>query len=179
MKTTTITQFASTNERGKFKSVSTKITPLSHHEILIKILACGVCHTDCMFMGRDGDVLGHEPVGEIVEKGSSVERLSVGDIVGTSFLKSACLDCRECNSGQDIMCKHRIMFPEGNMNGFAEHQVCDSRFAYKLPDGMEPKYAGPLFCAGVTVFNALYTSKISPTGRVAVIGIGTYRIYTN
>ncbi|KAI8057479.1 chaperonin 10-like protein [Thamnidium elegans] len=172
MKTTTITQFVSTNERGKFKSISTKITPLSHHEIIIKILACGICHTDCMYMGRDGDVLGHEAVGKIIEKGSSVERLNVGDIVGTSYLKSACLVCGECNSGQDIMCQHRIMFPEGNMNGFAEYQVCDSRFAYKLPDGMEPKYAGPLFCAGVTVFNALYSSKIPPTGRVAVLGIG-------
>ncbi|KAI9331772.1 chaperonin 10-like protein [Pilaira anomala] len=154
-----INQFASTDRCGEFKSISTTIKALSYHEILIKILACGVCYVDCSYMGRNGDVLGHEPVGRVVKKGSSVERLNVGDIVGTSFLKFVCLDCRECN-----------------MNAFADHQVCDSRFEYKIPEGMKPKFAGPLFCSGVAVFNALYYSKVPPTDRVAVIGIGQLTI---
>ncbi|CAO3656801.1 unnamed protein product [Mucor hiemalis] len=172
MKPTTITQYASTSERGKFKEISTEVKSLEPHEVLLKMVACGVCHTDCAFMGQDGSVLGHEPVGRVVAAGSEVKRLQIGDVVGTSYLRSACLECRQCTSGQDCMCYNRKMFPEGNMNGFATHQVCDSRFAYKLPEGMEPKYAASLFCAGVTVFNALHTSKVPPTGRVAVVGIG-------
>ena len=167
-----ITQYASTSERGKFKEVTQEVKSLNPHELLLKMVACGVCHTDSTFMGTDGQVLGHEPVGKVVEVGSEVTKFKKGDLVGTSYLKSSCLDCRDCNFGNDYLCSKRVMFPEGNMNGFATHQVCDGRFAYKIPDGMEAKDAASLFCAGVTVFNALVKSNIPPTGRVAVVGIG-------
>jgi uncharacterized zinc-type alcohol dehydrogenase-like protein len=171
MGTTTIQQFACTDQKNKFKSISTEVKSLGPHDLLLKTLACGVCHTDCSYF-HEGLVLGHEPIGKVVATGSEVERLKVGDVVGSSFLKLACLDCRQCNSGQDTMCEKRVMFPEGNMNGFASHQVCDSRFAYKLPENMEPKDASVLMCAGITVFQALHGSQIPPTASVAVVGIG-------
>ncbi|KAG1469987.1 hypothetical protein G6F56_002939 [Rhizopus delemar] len=169
---TQITQFPCSGERGQFKQTTIEAPALKGTEILIKILASGVCHTDCTFMGPDGLVLGHEAVGRVVEAGPDVKRVQVGDVVGTSYLKEACLSCDACTSGEDTLCDTRKMFPEGNSNGFASHQVADSRFVYKIPDHLEPKYAGPLMCAGITVFNALYMTNIRPTGRVAVIGIG-------
>ncbi|KAI8083972.1 uncharacterized protein B0P05DRAFT_578471 [Gilbertella persicaria] len=163
MSVTKITQFPSTGEAGKFKSNTIDVPKLGSHDALIKLVACGVCHTDCLYMGQDGIVLGHEPIGKVIEVGDLVKNIKKGDLVGTSYLRQACLECRPCMSGEDAMC---------NMNGFANYQVCDSRFAYKLPENMEPKYAASLMCAGVTVFNAIYSSNILPTGRVAVIGIG-------
>ncbi|KAI8370061.1 chaperonin 10-like protein [Choanephora cucurbitarum] len=172
MSITKITQYPSTSERGKFKSNTIDAPKLGEHEALLKLVACGVCHTDCVYMGQEGAVLGHEPICTVVEVGSQVKNIKKGDTVGTSYLRRACLECRECMSGQDALCENRVMFPEGNMNGFADYQICDSRFTYKIPEELEPKYAASLMCAGVTVFNAIYSSKILPTGRIAVIGIG-------
>ncbi|KAI9262775.1 hypothetical protein BY458DRAFT_438927 [Sporodiniella umbellata] len=169
---TKITQFACTGDRGEFKETTVDAPTLKSNEILIKIIASGVCHTDCAFMGPNGLVLGHEPIGRIVEAGNEVKHFKVGDVVGTSYLKEACLSCSACNSGNDVLCSERKMFPEGNSNGFASHQIADSRFVYRIPDHLEPKYAGPLMCAGATVFNSLFTNDVSPTARVAVVGIG-------
>lgn len=124
---TQITQFPCSGERGQFKQTTIEAPALKGTEILIKILASGVCHTDCTFMGPDGLVLGHEAVGRVVEAGPDVKRVQVGDVVGTSYLKEACLSCDACTSGEDTLCDTRKMFPEGNSNGFASHQVADSR----------------------------------------------------
>jgi uncharacterized zinc-type alcohol dehydrogenase-like protein len=147
MPTTTINQFVCTGDHLKFQEVSKEVKEIGPHELLVKTIACGVCHTDCSFF-NEGVVLGHEPIGRVEAVGPQVIRHKVGDIVGTSYLRSACTECRQCISGNDAMCDNRVMFPEGNMNGFASHQVCDSRFAYKLPKGMEPKDASVLMCAG-------------------------------
>ncbi|KAI8972129.1 chaperonin 10-like protein [Pilobolus umbonatus] len=165
-----ITTFPCASERGHFTTSKRSQPSLSADEILIEILACGVCHTDYMFM-EEGLVLGHEPVGKVVAIGTNVHRFKIGEIVGTSYLKDSCLDCAECTSGQDALCSSRVMFPERS-NGFATYQISNSRFAYKIPDGMDPKNAAPLMCAGVTVFNAIYNSGIKATGHIAVIGIG-------
>jgi D-arabinose 1-dehydrogenase-like Zn-dependent alcohol dehydrogenase len=58
------------------------------------------------------------------------------------------------------------------LGGFAHNAVFDSRFCYKVPDSIEPKYAGPLMCAGATVFSALYNYNVSPTHRIGIVGIG-------
>ncbi|KAG0170425.1 hypothetical protein DFQ28_002136 [Apophysomyces sp. BC1034] len=172
-KTFTIEAFGTTKE-GPFKPTTYESRPLGEHDIYVKMKASGICHTDCMYMGMvpPNSVLGHEPVGTVVEVGSAVKRLKVGDLVGYSYLRKSCLDCYYCSSGNDIMCRERVLFPEGGGNGFAKGAVVDSRFAYKIPDGIEAKHAGPLMCAGITVFNALYQAKLLPTARVAVVGIG-------
>lgn len=126
-KVTKITQYASTDKPGKFKETTIDVPELKPHEVLIELSVSGVCHTDCLFMGQDGLVLGHEPVGKVVEKGSKVDTFQVGDNIGVSYLKWACQECRQCTSGNDTMCEKRVLFPEGNMNGFASHMIADSR----------------------------------------------------
>ncbi|KAF7721726.1 hypothetical protein EC973_004262 [Apophysomyces ossiformis] len=164
----------STTEDGKFQPTSYESRPLGKHDVYIKIKASGICHTDSMYaeMTPPNTILGHEPVGVVMETGSEVKRLKVGDLVGYSYLRHACLDCYNCNSGNEIMCRERVLFPEGGCNGFAKAAVVDSRFVYSIPDAMEAKHAGPLMCAGITVFNCLYQAKVLPTARVAVVGIG-------
>ncbi|KAJ2962010.1 hypothetical protein NQZ79_g2737 [Umbelopsis isabellina] len=155
-----------------FKEETFEVADLNPFEVYIKIKACGVCHTDLYKLASKSDVVaGHESVGEVLETGSLVKHLKVGDIVGFGYLKWSCLDCEECSSGNEIMCPERVRFPTG-LGGFAHHAVFDSRFCYKVPKSIEPKYAGPLMCAGATVFSALYNYKVSPTHRVGIVGIG-------
>lgn len=132
MSTKKITQFPCTSERGKFTTHEIDVPELGRHDLLLKSIACGVCHTDCIFMGQEGLVLGHEPIGKVEAKGSEVKRFNIGDIVGTSYLRNACMECRECTSGEEAMCHYRVMFPEGNLNAFATHQVCDSRYVQRI-----------------------------------------------
>jgi len=155
-----------------FKEESFDVPDLNPFEVYIKIKACGVCYTDLYKLAAKSDVVaGHETVGQVVETGSFVKHLKVGDIVGFGYLKWSCLDCEQCTSGNEILCPERVRFPEG-LGGFAHNAVFDSRFCYKIPETIEPKYAGPLMCAGATVFSAIYNYNINPTHRVGVVGIG-------
>ncbi|ORX62835.1 NAD(P)-binding protein [Hesseltinella vesiculosa] len=169
----TINSFNTTGESGKFKKVTRQVEGLERHQILIKILASGICHTDCYYMGQEGLCLGHEPAGVVEEVGSEVTNFKVGDRAGFSYLKSACLVCEQCVAGDDLYCQNRVIFPgNDNMNGYADKAVVDSRFAYQIPEGLDLKDTGVLMCAGSTVFNALYSTNTSPTHRVAIIGLG-------
>ncbi|KAL0093906.1 chaperonin 10-like protein [Phycomyces blakesleeanus] len=170
----TIKAIASTENPEEYVETTYEAPSLGEADVYIKMKACGVCHTDYIFqsMVPPGTVLGHEPIGVIEELGSKVTKFEKGDLVGFSFLKNCCLDCPECNSGDDYLCRKRVMFPEGGNNGFAEAAVVNSRFVYKIPKGLEAKDAAPLMCAGVTVFSALIQSGVTPTGRIGVVGIG-------
>ncbi|KAI9258763.1 hypothetical protein BDA99DRAFT_514076 [Phascolomyces articulosus] len=167
-----ITAFSTTEKLFKFKKIQYHAEPLSDYQVYIKIKACGVCHTDMDFAGLPDTILGHEAVGEIVQVGSKIESIKKGDLVGFAYMKSSCLDCLLCHSGDDIMCRKRKMFPEGLNNGYSYGAVCDGRFVYKIPEGIEAKHAGPLMCAGSTVFSAIYNANVKPTARVAIVGIG-------
>ncbi|CDS08739.1 hypothetical protein LRAMOSA10100 [Lichtheimia ramosa] len=167
-----IDAFATTDKPDVFKKIQYQADPLEENQVYIKIKACGVCHTDVLFSSSPDVILGHEAVGEIVEVGSKVDHLVPGDVVGFAYMKSSCQSCLLCHSGDDIMCRKRKMFPEGTNNGYAYAAVCDGRFVYKIPKSIEAKYAGPLMCAGSTVFSAMYGANLSPTARIAILGIG-------
>ncbi|KAI7868487.1 hypothetical protein BDF14DRAFT_1966728 [Spinellus fusiger] len=170
----TINTLVSVKEHNKFKVSSYEAPALGAYDILIKIKACGVCHTDVMYheVFPKNTALGHEPVGIVEQLGSEVTKFQKGELAGFAFLKKSCLDCSQCNSGNDFVCPKRVKYPEGNNNGFADAAVVDSRFAYKIPKGLSAKDAAPLMCAGVTVFSSLVQSGVTPIGRVAIVGIG-------
>ncbi|KAI8065244.1 hypothetical protein BC940DRAFT_259227 [Gongronella butleri] len=169
----TINSFYTAETPGKFKQVTRTIDGLEPHQILIKIVASGICHTDCYALDQQDLCLGHEPAGEVIEIGSAVKSFKVGDKAGFSYLKEACLECEQCVAGDDLYCQSRVLFPgTDNMNGYADKAIVDSRFAYHLPEGIDIKDMGVLMCAGSTVFNALYSTNTSPTHRVAIIGVG-------
>ncbi|RUS18933.1 hypothetical protein BC937DRAFT_88154 [Endogone sp. FLAS-F59071] len=171
MSTYTVTSFASASPA--FTETTYEVPrELPAFHVFVDILACGVCYTDLYrFDAVPGSICGHETVGTIKDVGPNVNHLKIGDIVGFGYLRSSCLDCHQCTSGCDIMCKERKLFSHGP-GGFAHAVVWDSRFVYKIPSSLEPKYAAPLMCAGATVFAALYNNNVSPTARIGVIGIG-------
>ncbi|KAI7868486.1 chaperonin 10-like protein [Spinellus fusiger] len=170
----TVKTLVTAKEHNKFKVSSYEAPALGAYDILIKMKACGLCHSDMMYHEKlpENIVLGHEPVGIVEQLGSEVTKFQKGELVGFAFLKKSCLDCSQCNSGNDFVCPKRVTFPRGNNNGFADAAVVDSRFAYKIPKGLSAKDAAPLMCAGVTVFSSLVQSGVTPIGRVAIVGIG-------
>ncbi|CAF4320349.1 unnamed protein product, partial [Adineta steineri] len=150
------------------------------NDVLIKNIACGVCHTDLHAAHGDWDVKpnlpripGHEGIGEIVELGSMVSNhLKKGDIIGVPWLHSTCLHCEYCLTGRETLCKGQSNSGYSCDGCFAEYALMDANFAVKLPEGMDPYTSAPLYCAGVTVYKALKVSQVRPGEWVSIVGVG-------
>jgi len=130
-------------------------------QILLRVLACGVCRTDLHV--ADGDltrarlplVLGHEIVGEVVSRGTEVERFAVGARVGVPWLGWTCGTCRYCRSGRENLCD-RARFTGYDLDGgYAEYTVADERYCFALPQALDPAEAAPLLCAGLIGYRSL------------------------
>lgn len=151
---------------------------LPPHECRIRVLACGVCHSDlhCIDddwkMSRYPLVPGHEVVGEIVEIGGAVENRTIGERVGVSWQCASCGHCRDCTRGDENLCDaNQALIVDGH-GGFADFVQVDARWAFSLPDALETHLAGPLLCAGVTVYASLRDAGMSSGQRIGVVGIG-------
>ncbi len=139
------------------------------NEILIKIEACGVCHSQ--LHGIEGDwqdigippmlptVPGHEVVGKVVEIGKNVTKFKVGDRAGITPLLEACKNCQYCKEGKEYLCESSIITGESFKGGYTEYIPVLEDFATKVPENMKPEYAAPLFCAGITAFKAVKAAE--------------------
>jgi len=154
----------------------------SEDEVLIKVEACGVCHSDLHL--ADGDwkhllrivkkplIPGHEVVGRVVEKGTSVSNLQVGDRVGVAWVHWTCGECELCHEGNENLCTNQSITGATVDGGYAEFIKAKASHALKVPDKLASDEAAPLFCAGVTVYRAIKKSGIKPEQRLAVFGVG-------
>lgn len=149
------------------------------HQILVKIHACGVCHTDLHACHGDWPVKptlplipGHEGIGEIVELGSEVNHLHIGDRVGIPWLYSACGHCEYCLSGQESLCLSQQNAGYSVAGSYAEYCAAHADYVVKVPENLDYVEAAPLFCAGVTTYKALKVSDVKPGQWVAIFGIG-------
>ena len=148
------------------------------HEVLIRIAACGVCHTDLHIvegeipLPRLPIVPGHQIVGTVAATGPAVQRVQVGDRVGVGWLSWACGECVYCRRGQENLCD-RARFTGYHVDGgYAEAQVTDERFVYPLPAGYGDADAAPLLCAGVVGYRALRLGNVREVERVGLYGFG-------
>ena len=151
-------------------------------EVLIQVEACGVCHSDLHV--ADGDwpqftpitktplILGHEIVGRVVEKGSSVREFQVGDRAGVPWIYWTCGDCEFCREGNENLCVKQKITGVTVDGGFCEFVKAPASHASKVPEGLAADEAAPLFCAGVTVYRALKHARICSGQRLAILGIG-------
>ncbi|KAI1312227.1 hypothetical protein EDD11_003212 [Mortierella claussenii] len=168
----TYTAFASGPGGKTFVEKTLALPKLGRHDVAIAIICCSVCFTDTTFASMvEGQVVGHEIVGRVEFKGPDVTNVEINDIVGFGYIRSTCLQCSYCLSGQENLCPERKTFSDG-VGGMANASVWDSRFVYKIPKEIEPRHAGPLTCAGASVFGALYGYNVSPTSTVGIVGIG-------
>jgi propanol-preferring alcohol dehydrogenase len=148
-------------------------------QVLIKMEASGVCHTD--LHAADGDwpvkptppfVPGHEGVGKVVALGSGVSRLAVGERVGIAWLGSACGSCEFCLSGWETLCERQQDSGYSVNGSFEEYAVANAAYVAKIPAGLEPAAVAPILCAGVTTYKGLKMTDTRPGQWVVISGVG-------
>ncbi|GGA17280.1 NAD(P)-dependent alcohol dehydrogenase [Dyella nitratireducens] len=172
-------------------------TPMAPHQferrdpraddVVIDILYCGVCHSD-LHQARNewGNSLyplvpGHEIVGRVASVGAQVTGFKPGDLVGVGCMVDSCQHCAACEQGLEQYCKEMPTFTynsrdrrDGMMTygGYSERIVVNDKFVLRIPDGVDPKAAAPLLCAGITTWSPLRHWKIGKDHKVAIIGLG-------
>lgn len=148
-------------------------------QILMKVAASGVCHTDLHAASGDWPVKpsppfipGHEGVGHVAAVGAGVTQVKEGDRIGVPWLHTACGHCEHCHTGWETLCHDQQMTGYTVNGGFAEYVLADPNYVGHLPDGLEFGAAAPVLCAGVTVYKGLKEAEARPGEWVAISGIG-------
>jgi len=176
------------SECKKIEDKPLKLTNIERHtidnpdEVLIKIEACGVCHSQ--LHGIEGDwqeigippsfptVPGHEVVGKIIEIGDKVTKFRIGDRVGLTPLLKSCMDCRYCDEGKEYLCENNEITGETLRGGYTEFINASENFLTKVPESMSSEYAAPLFCPGITAYKAVKAAEPEKNKKIAIYGIG-------
>lgn len=148
-------------------------------DILVKIEACGVCHTDLHAVEGDWPVKpnppfipGHEGVGHVVAVGAGVSHIREGDRVGIPWLYSACGHCEHCLGGWETLCETQQNTGYSVNGGFAEYALANAAYVGLLPKGVGFIEIAPILCAGVTVYKGLKVTDTRPGQWVVISGIG-------
>jgi propanol-preferring alcohol dehydrogenase len=148
-------------------------------QVLVRMHASGLCHTDIHAANGDWPVKpappfipGHEGVGTIEKLGAGAGLHKVGERVAIAWLGSACGHCAYCVSGWETLCESQRNSGYSVNGTWAEYAVADDRYVVQVPDAVTSFEAAPLTCAGVTTFKAVKVSGIQPGETMAVFGIG-------
>ncbi|KAG2607402.1 probable cinnamyl alcohol dehydrogenase [Panicum virgatum] len=178
--------WAARDAGGRLSPYSYTLRKTGAEDVAIKVLYCGVCHTDIhqaknhLGMSKYPMVPGHEVVGEVEEVGAEVTKFRAGDVVGVGLIVGCCRQCRPCKSSNEQYCSKKIwsyndVYPDGKptQGGFSSAMVVDQKFVVKIPAGMAPEQAAPLLCAGVTVYSPLKRLGLAAPGlRGGILGLG-------
>lgn len=148
-------------------------------QVLVRMEACGLCHTDIHAAQGDWPVKpelprtpGHEGVGIVEKLGAGAHDHAIGDRVSIAWLGRACGTCRYCLDGRETLCQVQLNSGYSIDGAFAEYAVVASEFAVAVPAGISPVDAAPLSCAGLTAYKAVKVAHVQPGENVAVFGIG-------
>jgi len=148
-------------------------------EVLVKVLACGVCRTDLHVVDgelpihRERVIPGHQVVGQVAGIGAGVKTLKTGDLVGAAWLRSSCGACEWCRSGRENLCPYSTYTGWDADGGYAEYMTVPAAFAYPLPAGTDPVTTAPLLCAGIIGYRALQRAELPPGGNLGLYGFGS------
>jgi alcohol dehydrogenase, propanol-preferring len=158
-----------------------QVTPpeLGPDQIRVHIEASGLCHTDIHAAHGDWPIKpsppfipGHEGVGRVVELGSHVSEVSLGERVALPWLGYACGTCEYCVSGWETLCHKQQMMGYTIDGGFGEYATAFARYAVSVPDAVSSIDAAPLTCAGVTTYKAVKVAGTRPSDLTVVFGVG-------
>jgi len=148
-------------------------------ELLVKLKACGVCHTDLHAASGDWPVKpvppfipGHEAAGVVAALGPGVTDFKIGDAVGVAWLHDACLRCEYCETGWETLCEHQHNTGYSVNGGFAEYVIASAAFAARLQANVNFAKIAPILCAGVTTYKGLKETDTRPGEWVVISGVG-------
>jgi propanol-preferring alcohol dehydrogenase len=147
-------------------------------QVLIKVSACGLCHTDLDTVegrvrpARLPIVPGHQVVGTVAEKGKAVKKLEIGRRVGVTWLWRSCGACRFCTSGSENLCARAKWTGKDADGGYAEYMVVGADFAYPIPERFSDSKAAPLLCAGVIGYRTFRLADIRQGDTIGIFGFG-------
>jgi len=147
-------------------------------EVLVRVIACGVCRTDLHIVEGDLPLVrspvvpGHQVVGRVEAMGSQARRFRAGDRVGIAWLRRTCGTCEACRRGRENLCERSEFTGYHADGGFADYAVVPEPFAYALPPVFGDAEAAPLLCAGIIGYRALKRSDVPPGGRLGIYGFG-------
>lgn len=173
---TRVMQVASPGE--KLELVERELPRPGRGEVLVRVEACGVCHSDSFTIegGTPGieypRVPGHEIAGRIEDIGENVVPWEVGRRVGVGWFGGHCGYCDPCRRGDLISCVNGLVPGIAYDGGYADHVIVPKSALASIPDDLSAQDAAPLLCAGITTFNALRESGARPGDLVAVLGVG-------
>jgi D-arabinose 1-dehydrogenase-like Zn-dependent alcohol dehydrogenase len=163
---------------GDFELVEREVPSPGRGEVLVRVHACGVCHSDMLakegaFPGVTYPIVpGHEVAGEIAALGEDVKPWQVGRRVGVGWFGGNCGWCEPCRRGDLIGCENMGIPGVTFDGGYADYLVVSSKALASIPDDLADEDAAPLLCAGITTFNALRNSKARGGDLVAILGVG-------
>lgn len=150
----------------------------SENEVLLKVLACGVCHTELdEIEGRTPPpvypvIPGHQVIGLVESAGSQVRKLKIGDRVGVAWIFSACEKCSFCLSGRENLCEDFKATGRDANGGYAEYMTVNENFAYPVPPIFSDAQAAPLLCAGAVGYRSLVLSYLKDGQNIGLTGFG-------
>jgi alcohol dehydrogenase (NADP+) len=158
---------------------------LRDDDIAVRIDYCGVCHSDLHrihgMLGEKDLVPGHEATGVVAAIGPAVTEFAVGESVAIGTIIDSCGECAMCLAGQENYCYDRPTTTYGGIDridgaltkgAYSREYVLREKFAFHLPDGLDPAAASPLMCAGVSVWEPMRAAGIGAGSRVAIAGLG-------
>ena len=175
---TTFKAYAAPAKGAKLEPFEFDPGPLRDEQVEIQVEYCGICHSDLSMLDNEWGmteypfVPGHEVAGRVVAAGDKVKGVKVGQRVGLGWYAESCMSCPQCLSGNHNLCPTAEATMIKRPGGFANRVRCHWAWAVPLPDALDAKKSGPLFCGGITVFNPIIQCDVQPTDRVGVIGIG-------
>jgi D-arabinose 1-dehydrogenase-like Zn-dependent alcohol dehydrogenase len=163
---------------GRLELVERDVPSPGAGQVLIKVQACGICHSDSMT--KDGTwpglqfprVPGHEVAGVIEALGTHVEGWTVGERIGVGWHGGHCGHCANCRRGVFVLCEKAQVPGISYDGGYAEYMVAPSEALARMPADLADVDAAPLLCAGITTFNALRNSGARAGETVAILGVG-------
>ncbi|WP_431927428.1 zinc-binding alcohol dehydrogenase family protein [Amycolatopsis tucumanensis] len=162
----------------KFELRNEPVPDVGDRELLLRVLACGVCRTDLhvvegdLPVHRTGVVPGHEVVGEVATLGPHVTGFAVGDRVGAAWLRGTCGECAYCRRGSENLCPRSRYTGWDADGGYARFTTVPAAYAHRLPGGYSVTELAPLLCAGIIGYRALRRADLPHHGRLGVYGFG-------
>ncbi|MGB8194761.1 MAG: NAD(P)-dependent alcohol dehydrogenase, partial [Chitinophagaceae bacterium] len=187
MTTKTVKAFGTETAEAPLKEINIQRRQVMPHDVEIKTLYCGICHSDLHQIRNDfGGMMypivpGHEIVGEVIAVGNHVTRFKVGDMAAVGCIVDSCGKCEYCETDLQQFCDEGVTYSFNSADkhsgghtfgGFAQTYVCEENYVLKMPAFEDMAAAAPLLCAGITVYSPLKHWQAGPGKKVGILGIG-------